>query len=153
MITIKITEQVRLFAEPVVAELGLNLWDVEYIREGGDWFLRLYIDKEDGVGIADCEAVSRAIDPILDEKDPIPDSYHFEVSSAGLERVLKRPDHFEKSMGKDILVKLYSPLNGQKEYTGKLASYDGTTLALETPQETMTFEIKAVALVRLVVTF
>lgn len=87
----KITEQVESFARPVVEGFGLELWDVEYVREGADWFLRVYIDKEGGVDIDDCEAVSRALDPILDEKDPIPDSYHFEVCSAGLERVLKRP--------------------------------------------------------------
>lgn len=79
----KITEQVRQFAEPVVLQYGCTLWDVEYVREGSDWFLRLYIDKDGGVNIADCEAISRAMDPILDEKDPIPDSYTFEVCSAG----------------------------------------------------------------------
>ena len=82
----KITETVRQFAEPVVQAHGCSLWDVEYVREGADWFLRLYIDKPGGVDINDCEAISRAVDPILDEKDPIPDSYSFEVCSAGLER-------------------------------------------------------------------
>ena len=75
----KITEQVTGFARPVVESLGCRLWDVEYVREGADWFLRIYIDKDGGVDITDCEAISRALDPILDEKDPIPDSYHFEV--------------------------------------------------------------------------
>ena len=75
----------------MLESLGCRLWDVEYVREGADWFLRIYIDKDGGVDITDCEAISRALDPILDEKDPIPDSYHFEVCSAGLERVLKRP--------------------------------------------------------------
>ena len=80
----KITEIVAGFARPVVEEKGCTLWDVEYVREGSDYFLRLYIDKEGGVDITDCEAISRAVDPILDEKDPIPESYHFEVCSAGL---------------------------------------------------------------------
>ena len=87
----KITDQVWEFAEPLVQACGCSLWDVEYVREGGEWFLRLYLDKEGGVDIDDCEAVSRAVDPVLDEKDPIPESYRFEVCSAGLERQLKRP--------------------------------------------------------------
>ena len=87
----KITEQVWQFAEPVVQEKGCSLWDVEYVREGGEWFLRLYIDKEGGVDITDCETISRAVDPILDERDPIAESYHFEVCSAGLERTLRTP--------------------------------------------------------------
>ena len=91
MVALKVTQQVAEFAEPVVASHGCSLWDVEYVREGADYFLRVYIDKEGGVDIADCEAISRALDPILDEKDPIPGSYHFEVCSAGLERSLKRP--------------------------------------------------------------
>lgn len=95
----KITETVRQFAEPVVQAHGCSLWDVEYVREGADWFLRLYIDKPGGVDINDCEAISRAVDPILDEKDPIPDSYSFEVCSAGLERVLKRPGDLSSSWG------------------------------------------------------
>lgn len=86
----KVTERVWAFAEPVVEGLGCKIWDVEYVREGGEWFLRIYIDKDGGVGIDDCEAVSRALDPILDREDPIPDSYNFEVSSAGCERTLKR---------------------------------------------------------------
>ena len=116
----KITEQVWQFAEPVVLEHGCTLWDVEYVREGGDWFLRLYIDKDGGVNITDCEAISRAVDPILDEKDPIPDSYTFEVCSAGLERALKRPQDFEKFLGSPVLVKLYRPKDGAKEFPGKL---------------------------------
>lgn len=90
----KVTEQVAAFAEPIVKEHGCALWDVEYVREGSEYFLRLYIDKDGGVDINDCEAISRAVDPILDEKDPIPGSYHFEVCSARLERVLKRPSDF-----------------------------------------------------------
>ena len=108
----KITDQVRAFAEPVVQAHGCSLWDVEYVKEGGDWFLRLYIDKDGGVDINDCEAISRAVDPILDEKDPIPDSYSFEVCSAGLERELKRPSDFEQFLGAAVTVKLYRPVNG-----------------------------------------
>ena len=149
----KITEQVWQFAEPVVQEKGCSLWDVEYVREGGEWFLRLYIDKDGGVDINDCEAVSRAVDPILDEKDPIPDSYHFEVCSAGLERTLKRPSDFQRFLGSPITVKLYRPRNGLKEIPCVLKEYDAGRLTVEAGKETITFEKSEVAQVRLRVEF
>jgi len=150
----KITEQVWQFAEPVVNSLGLSLWDVEYVREGADWFLRLYIDKEDGgVDINDCEAVSRAIDPILDEKDLIPDSYHFEVCSAGLERVLKREKDFVRFMGEAVLVKLYRPRDGQKEFVGKLCGYEDGNVSIRQGENTLVFEKAEVALTRLYIEF
>ena len=149
----KITDQVRQFSEPVVHQQGCTLWDVEYVREGGEWFLRLYIDKEGGVDINDCEAVSRAVDPILDEQDPIPDSYHFEVSSAGLERALKRPEHLTLSMRKPVTVRLYRPLDGSKEFTGVLTGYDGGRVSIDTASGPRTFEKNEVALVRLYVEF
>lgn len=149
----KITEQVWQFAEPIVQEKGCSLWDVEYVREGGEWFLRLYIDKDGGVDIADCEAVSRAVDPILDEKDPIPDSYHFEVCSAGLERALKRPSDFEKYMGANVLVKLYRPRDGAKELKGVLTGYADGDVTVEVAGSAVTLEKKEVALVRLYVDF
>ncbi len=149
----KITEQVEAFARPVVEGLGLELWDVEYVREGADWFLRVYIDREGGVDISHCEAVSRALDPILDEKDPIPDSYHFEVCSAGLERVLKRPEDFARFMGSAVLVKLYQPKNGMKEFPGVLENYEGGRVSISTPAGNYTFEKTEVALVRLRVEF
>ena len=149
----KITDQVWQFAEPVVQEKGCSLWDVEYVREGGEWFLRLYIDKVGGVDINDCEAVSRAVDPILDEKDPIPESYHFEVCSAGLERALKRPSDFERFMGSNITVKLYRPRNGLKEIPCVLKGYDAGRVTVEAGKETITFEKSEVALVRLRVEF
>ena len=149
----KITEIVAGFARPVVEEKGCSLWDVEYVREGSDYFLRLYIDKEGGVDITDCEAISRAVDPILDEKDPIAESYHFEVCSAGLERALKRPSDFERFMGSAITVKLYRPLNGLKEIPGILRGYDDGRVTVEAGKETITFEKSQVALVRLRVEF
>ena len=149
----KITELVASLAEPVVQAQGCSLWDVEYVREGSDYFLRLYIDKEDGVDITDCEAISRAMDPILDEKDPIPDSYHFEVCSAGLERALKRPGDFERFMGSAITVKLYRPRNGLKEFPGILRGYEDGRVTVEAGKETITFEKSEVALVRLRVEF
>ena len=105
----KVTELVTQFAKPIVEEHGCSLWDVEYVREGSERFLRLYIDKDGGVDITDCEAISRAVDPVLDEKDPIAESYHFEVCSAGLERALKRPGDFARFMDSPIMIKLYRP--------------------------------------------
>ena len=149
----KITEIVRELAQPVAEENGCELWDVEYVREGSEYFLRLYLDKEGGVDINDCEAVSRAVDPILDEKDPIPGSYHFEVCSAGLERVLKRPGDFQRFLGSPITVKLYRPRNGLKVIPCVLKACDGGKLTVEAGKETITFEKSEVAQVRLRVEF
>ena len=149
----KVTEQVAALAEDVVKAHGCSLWDVEYVREGSEYFLRLYIDKEGGVDINDCEAISRAMDPILDEKDPVPGSYHFEVCSAGLERALKRPGDFERFLGSPITVKLYRPYNGLKELPCVLRGYEDGRLTVESGKETVTFEKSQVALVRLRVEF
>ena len=149
----KVTELVAQFAQPVVEAHGCQLWDVEYVREGSDYFLRLYLDKDGGVDITDCEAISRAMDPILDEKDPIATSYIFEVCSAGLERALKRPSDFEKFMGSAITVKLYRPRNGLKEIPCVLAGYEDGKITVTAGKETITFEKSEVALVRLRVEF
>ncbi len=149
----KITEIVAGFAQPVVEQHGCQLWDVEYVREGADYFLRLYIDKDGGVDISDCEAVSRAMDPILDEKDPIDGSYHFEVCSAGLERALKRPGDFQRFLGSPIMIKLYRPRNGLKELPGVLMGYEDGRVTAQCGKETITFEKSEVALVRLRVEF
>ncbi len=149
----KVTELVAEFARPIVEAHGCELWDVEYVREGSEYFLRLYLDKEGGVDINDCEAVSRAVDPILDEKDPIPGSYHFEVCSAGLERVLKRPDDFRRFLDSPITVKLYRPRNGLKEIPCVLKAYDEGKLTVEAGKETIYFEKSEVAQVRLRVEF
>lgn len=149
----KIAQQVWELAQPVVEGFGLKLWDVEYVREGADWFLRLYIDKDGAVDISDCEKVSRAMDPILDEADPIPDSYNFEVCSAGCERVLKRPGDFQQFLGSQVLVKLYRPREGSREFVGTLKGYDNGTLTLEIGQKTMEFTPQETALVRLHVDF
>ena len=149
----KVIDQVAQFAKPIVEEKGCKLWDVEYVREGSERFLRLYIEKEGGVDISDCEAISRAVDPILDEKDPIAESYHFEVCSAGIERPLKRPGDFEKFMGSPIFVKLYRPVNGLKEIPGILRGYEDGRVTVEAGKQTLTFEKSQVALVRLRVEF
>ena len=149
----KVTDIVTKIAQPVVEAHGCQLWDVEYVREGDQRFLRLYLDKEGGVDITDCEAISRAVDPLLDEADPIPDSYHFEVCSAGLERALKRPGDFERFMGSAITVKLYRPRNGLKESPCVLTGYEDGKITVEAGKETITFEKSQVALVRLRVEF
>ena len=149
----KVTEQVESFAKPIVEALGCRLWDVEYVREGSEQFLRLYIDKDGGVDIEDCEKIHRAVDPVLDEKDPIPTSYHFEVCSAGLERALKRPSDFQQFMGSPILIKLYRPKNGLKEFPAILRGYEDGKVIAEAGKETITFEKSEVALVRLRVEF
>ena len=149
----KVTDLVAQLAKPVVEEYGCELWDVEYVREGSDYFLRIYLDKEGGVDINDCEKISRAMDPILDEKDPIEGSYHFEGCSAGLERTLKRPSDFARFMGSNITVKLYRPRNGLKEIPCVLEAYDNGKLTVTAGKETITFEKSEVALVRLRVEF
>ena len=115
-----IVATVRKLVEPVVRSFDLSLWDVEYVKEGSEWYLRITIDKPDGITIEDCEKVHMAIDPLLDEADPIEDSYHLEVSSPGLERSLTEPFHFEACKGWDVEVKLYAPVDGSKSFTGEL---------------------------------
>ena len=149
----KVTDLVAQFAQPIVESHGCSLWDVEYVREGSERFLRLYIDKEGGVDITDCEAISRAVDPVLDEKDPIAESYHFEVCSAGLERTLKRPGDFARFMDSPITVKLYRPRNGLKEIPGVLRGYEEGQITVEAGKETIVFPKSEVALVRLRVEF
>ena len=151
----KITELVAEMAAPAVADAGCTLWDVEYVREAGAWYLRLYIDKVGGVDILDCEKVSRAVEPLLDEADPIEGSYTFEVSSAGAERPLKRPSDFAQFLGSPVTVKLYQNRNGRKEFAGHLNAYDEATGAVTVTigKEDVTFAKSEVALVRLRVEF
>ena len=149
----KLTDAVLALAEPVAAQQGCEIWDVEYVKEAGSRYLRVYIDKPDGVSIQDCEDFSRALDPILDEADPIPDSYIFEVSSAGAERQLKRPSDFQQFMGSPVLVKTYQPKDGRKEFAGTLAGYEGGAVLLDMGGETLRFEKNETALVRLRVEF
>ena len=149
----KVTDRVASFAQPIVEAHRCSLWDVEFVREGSERFLRLYIDKDGGVDITDCEAISRAVDPILDEKDPIAESYHFEVCSAGLERKLNRPADFERFMGSAVMVKLYRPKNGLKEIPGILRGYNDGRVTVEAGKETLEFEKSEVAMVRLRVEF
>lgn len=149
----KVTEIVAQLALPAVQAAGCELWDVEYVREAGIWYLRLYLDKEGGVDIIDCENVSRTVSDLLDKADPIEGSYTFEVSSAGAERVLKRPSDFEKFMGSPVTVKLYKARDGRKEFAGHLAGYQDGDVTVTVGKETMTFAKAEVALCRLRIEF
>ena len=149
----KVEKTVWEAAEPIADSFGCSIYDVEYVKEGQNYFLRIFIDKEGGVSTDDCEKVSRAVDPVLDEKDPIQGSYHFEVCSAGLERALKRPSDFQRFLGSPITVKLYRPRNGLKEIPCVLKAYDNGRITVEAGKETITFEKSEVALVRLRVEF
>ena len=149
----KVTEIVAELAAPVAAEFGCELWDTEYVREAGQWFLRLYLDKDGGVDILDCENVSRRVSDLLDEADPIEGSYIFEVSSAGAERQLKRPSDFEKFLGSPVLQKTYQNRDGRKEFPGVLKEYDGGAVVLEMGKQELRFEKNEVAMVRLRIVF
>lgn len=149
----KITDQVTSLAKPIADELGLDIWDVEFVKEAGTQFLRVYLDKDEGVSIEDCEKFSRKLDPVLDEADPIPCSYTFEVSSAGIERELKRPSDFEKFMGAQVAVKLYQAVEGQKSFVGTLDAYDNGNVTITAGGKTLELKKAQVAQVKLHVEF
>lgn len=149
----KISDLVSALAAPIAVEQGCTLWDVEYVKEAGSWYLRIYIDKEGGISINDCEAVSRPLSDALDESDPIEGSYTLEVSSAGLDRVLKKPEHFERFLGSEVEVRLYRAREGKKEYVGTLTAYESGNVTLDTADGAVHFEKKDVAQVRLYVRF
>ena len=109
---------------PVVKELGYDIWDVEYVKEGADWHLRVTIDSPNGIDINDCEKVHRAIDPVLDEFDPIEDAYYLDVSSPGLEREIRTPEHYTACIGERVEVKLFTAYEGMKNFVGRLVGYD-----------------------------
>ena len=149
----KVTELVAKLAGPVVEAAGCELWDVEYVREAGTWYLRVYIDKAEGVDILDCERVSRALSDLLDEADPIEGSYTLEVSSAGAERPLKRPGDYERFMGSPVAVKLYQARDGRKEFAGVLSGYENGDVTVIVGEVPMTFRKSEVALCRLRIEF
>ncbi|MFZ5597897.1 MAG: ribosome maturation factor RimP [Bacillota bacterium] len=126
-----VASAVERISRPVVEGLGLELVDVEYVKEGGNWFLRIFIDKPGGVSHSDCEAVSQGLDEILDEEDLVPQSYYLEVSSPGVERPLKKPEDFRRFSGHMVNVTTYTPLEGRKKFRGKLAGLEDGVLFLD----------------------
>ena len=146
MKTVEICENL---CKATIESMGFELCDVEYQKEYGDWVLTFYIDKSGGVTIDECEAVSRAIEPILDEKDPIESEYVLSVSSLGLDRPLKKPRDYERAMGKELEIRLYAAQNGKKQLIGTLLSFDADAFTVETEQkQTLTIQKKDCALVR-----
>lgn len=139
--------------KPIAEQAGVEIYDVEYVKEGSDYYLRAYIDKQEGVSIIDCETVSRALSDKLDEKDFIPDAYILEVSSPGLGRVLKKEIHLEKSIGREVELKTYKPIQKSKEFSGILQSFDKETIVLMSQDEELVFNRADVALVRLALDF
>ena len=139
---------------PIVETKGFELVDVEWVKEGANWYLRAYIDKENGITVDDCEEVSRALSDLLDEEDFISENYILEVSSPGLDRPLKKEKDFARSIGKDVEIRLYKAIDKQKEFTGTLTSYDAdsVTITMEDGSE-RTFEKSEIALIRLAFDF
>lgn len=137
-------ERVYSLIEETVKKEGVTLWDVRFLKEGANWYLRVFIDKPEGVSIDDCTAVSHAIDPIIDEADPIDKSYYLEVCSPGIERELTRPWHYEAVLGEKIKIKLYKALDGKKEFTGLLKA-SGDTLIIETETGEISFPKETVS--------
>lgn len=138
---------------PITQRNQVEIYDVEYVKEGSDWYLRCYIDKEGGVDINDCETVSRALSDELDKEDFIEDAYILEVSSPGLGRALKKDRHLEKSLGEDVELRTYKPINGSKDFSGKLKAFDRETITIESGTEDVVFNRKDVAVVKLAFDF
>ncbi len=146
------TEVIGLL-DPIIKEKGILLWDIEFKKEGPLYVLRIYLDKDGGIGITDCEEVSRALSEVLDMHDPIPQAYMLEVSSAGLDRAIKYDFHFEKCMGKNVDVKLFAAENGVKEFTAKLKGYDGENVKLELNGSEITLSQNKISSLKLTVEF
>ncbi len=143
-----VAEKVYGLIRETVEAQGVSLWDVRFLKEGASWYLRVFVDKPEGISIDDCTNVSRAIDPIIDEADPIDVSYYLEVCSAGTERELTRQSHFEASIGKTVKIKLYKALDGVKELTGTLKAA-ADTVTIETGGGEYEFSYKDISKARL----
>ena len=146
-------QKAEAMAQPIIDQFGFELVDVEYVKEAGNWYLRFYIDKEGGITVDDCEAVSRRFSDILDEKDYIEDSYIFEVSSPGLGRPLKKEKDFKRSLGKSVECKLYKAINKQKEFEGILKDFTEDTVTIETEGNELVLDRKDIAMIRLAIDF
>ena len=149
-----VASEVRSFLERPINDLGYEIWDVEYVKEGAEWHLIITIDSEAGISIDDCEKVHRLIDPILDEHDPIPEAYNLDVSSPGIERALRTKEHYDKCVGEKIALKLFKPLDGSKQYVGELIGYtDGDTVKLGTASGEIEIPFEAIAKANVVFEF
>lgn len=146
-------ERTESLLTPIVRKAGVEIYDVEYVKEGKDYYLRVYIDKPGGVNIQDCEEVSRALSDALDVEDFIPDAYILEVSSPGLGRVLKKDRHLEQSLGEEVEIKTYKPIDGTKAFSGILKAYDAATITIEENGASHVFERQDIATVRLAFDF
>lgn len=144
------TEELLL---PIVDQYGVEIYDVEYVKEGADYYLRAYIDKPEGVNIIDCENVSRALSDALDKVDFIPDAYILEVSSPGLGRTLKKDKHLLKSIGESVEIKLFKPIDKCKEFEGTLEKFDEKTITIMQEDTPRTFQREEIALIRLALDF
>jgi ribosome maturation factor RimP len=143
-------DKVYELAKPLADELGIDIWDIRYEKEGSNWYLRVFIDKEGGVFIEDCEALSRPLNKLLDETDPISQSYIFEVCSTGLGRELKKPEHFEKFIGSEVKVRLIRAVDNIKEFIGILLEYNKDAITLQLDEETTgEFKLSECAYVKL----
>ena len=142
-------DKVWALVEPAVASLGLRVWDVRYVKEGAAWYLRVYIDGDNGVDINHCTEVSRLIDPVLDEADLIAGPYYLEVCSPGLERELIRPEHFSAMLGRSVHVHLVRPVDGRRDFTGTLAAWDNGNITLNDNNSTRIFEKAMISKVKL----
>lgn len=153
----KVTEVVAELVSPIVTDAGLELVDIEYVKEGRDWFLRVYIDKEAGIDIEECGLISEKLSEKLDEMDPIPHNYFLEVSSPGAERPLKKDKDFERAIGKNVFIKTYEPIEGEKAFEGILLEFDGQKVKIEvkvkTRKKIIEIPYDKVANARLAVTF
>lgn len=138
---------------PIAETAGVEIYDVEYVKEGSDYYLRAYIDKPGGVDINDCERVSRILSDALDEKDFIQDAYILEVSSPGLGRALKKDRHLEKSLGEEVEVKTYEPVDNSKEFSGVLKTYDENSITIEAEGRELVFAKADIAVIRLALDF
>lgn len=145
----QIESSIEKFTSPLIEDLGYELVDLEYIKEDGEWYLRFYIDSENGIQIEDCTTVSRALSAKLDEEDPIEDSYYLEVSSPGLDRPLKKESDFIKYIGKKIKIKFYKPFMDKKVMEGVLQVFENNKIIINVNDETLEVEKDIIASVRL----
>ena len=143
-------KKVMSLIETGVLDLGYDLYDVQYVKEGSDYFLRIYIENSDGISLDDCEKVSHLVAEILDEKDPIKDQYFLEVSSTGVEKELRKDEHLEKGIGLEVALKLFKPVNGGKEHTGILKGFTEEILTLEIDDENIEIDRKSIAQIKTV---